>query len=435
MIICNGTVITNGSAGVIAEGAVVVQGGEIVAVGKMRDIIPAYLREKRLDARGGVIMPGFINAHSHIYSIFARGFAPNPSSDFTGQLKNLWWRVDGGIDEQDIRLAARYSFIQMIKNGVTTVFDHHAGYGGVDGSLIAMAQEAQNIGIRFSGCFEVSDRNGYEAMYAAVRENRNLFDYVRSDRRLAACFGLHASFTLSDATMDYIAKRAPQDCGYHVHVAEDRADERDCMFNHGKRVVHRLADYGILGEKTIAVHSVFADESELCRLAETDTFVVHNPQSNMGNGIGVADLSAMLNSGVTVGLGTDGYTYDMLESLKVTGMAQRLRTGSPSDFYGADMSMLMGANAELVRRHFGANVGVLEVGAAADIITLDYDAPTPINNDTAEGHIRFGLNGSLVRNTVAGGKLIYNDGVMQDIDTAQVAAQTAERATKLWARI
>ena len=171
----------------------------------------------------------------------------------------------------------------------TTVIDHHASPGTPDGSLDLIENAVRQAGIRASLCYEVSDRNG---MGGGIRENERFIKKVsKGDGQIAAMMGLHASFTLSDETLETcvgIARDAGVGC--HVHVAEDLADREDALQKYGMPTVQRLDKMGASGEKSLFIHCVHIDESEMDLIAATKTGVVHNPESNMNNAVGVTPL-------------------------------------------------------------------------------------------------------------------------------------------------
>jgi cytosine/adenosine deaminase-related metal-dependent hydrolase len=228
------------------------------------------------------------------------GIPGEPAANFVEILERLWWKVDRALSEEDILLSAQLPLIDCIRNGTTTVIDHHASPSMRDGSLDIIEQAVKQAGLRASLCYEVSDRN---IPRGGVEENRRFIKKVgKGDGQIAAMMGMHASFTLSDETIEEcvaIANEAGVGC--HIHVAEDAADRADALAKYGVPTVKRLQKLGVTGEKSIFVHCVHVDEAEMDILAETGTSVVHNPESNMNNAVGVTPLLTLLKKGVLVG--------------------------------------------------------------------------------------------------------------------------------------
>lgn len=238
IIIGNGTLVTHlPGQPLAADGAVAVDAGRIVDVGATADLRGRHPGHEFVDARGGVIMPGLVNLHHHFYSALARGMMvakPRVSANFLEILENLWWRLDRALTLEDVRLSAGLSLADSIKCGVTTIVDHHASFGAIEGSLDEIAAASRAAGVRIATCFEVSDRCGPEAARASIDENARFLGSLADseDGMLAGLFGLHASFTLSDATLA-ACKEAAGGAGFHVHVAEGRDDVDECLKNHG----------------------------------------------------------------------------------------------------------------------------------------------------------------------------------------------------------
>ena len=280
LLLGEGTVITrNPAQPMITRGAVVMDGKTIIAVGGYDELKAKYPDATVINAHGKLIMPAFINAHHHIYSALARGLAlPNYNpTNFNEILEGMWFYLDNNLNRNSVWASAVATYMACIENGVTTIFDHHASYGETAGSLSVIGDVAKEFGVRSCLCYEVSDRNGQEAMEAAVAENVRFGKTVKEaepeDIELAAMFGLHASFTLSPATLDYVRTQNTDGLGYHIHVAEGISDEEDSIVKYGKRVVNRLYDEGILGPTTITGHCIHIDADELSILKKTDTML------------------------------------------------------------------------------------------------------------------------------------------------------------------
>ncbi len=440
LLIGNGRLLKMGTGSqLIDNGCVATDGNTIVCVGETEALKAAYPDAKYLDAHGGVIMPGLINAHNHIYSAFARGMSVYGYSprDFRDILEGLWWNLDSHMNLEDVRLSALTNYVSCIMSGVTTVIDHHASYGCISDSLFTIAEAAEEIGVRTCLCYETSDRGGHAAFNAAVKENVDFIKHckLKDTDMLKAMYGMHASFTLSDASMVACMEHLPEDVGVHIHVAEGMTDVYDALAKYGRRVVNRLHDHGLLGPKTILGHCIHINTAEMEILRETDTMVVHNPESNMGNAVGCPPTMHMIHKGILTGLGTDGYTSDMFESMKVANCLHKHNLCDPTAAWTEVPQMLFKNNPVIGERLFGRTIGVLEPGAVADIIVVDYDPLTPMTSDNFSGHILFGMSGRDVTTTVINGVVKMKDRELIGIDKAAIMAKSREQAQALWNRI
>ncbi len=440
LLVGNGRLITNDERQPFLEnGCVAICDGLIASVGATAALQADFPGTKFIDARGRVIMPGLINAHTHLYSAFARGMVlkDDAPGNFSEILDRLWWRLDKALTLDDVYWSAMVGMVASIRNGVTTIFDHHASPGAVPGSLFRIADAARQIGVRSCLCYEVSDRDGAEVAGQGIEENRAFLEHCKDagDERLRGLFGMHASFTLSDETLSRCGEVAAElGAGFHVHTAEAASDAESCRREHGLSIVERWRDFGILGGRTLAVHCVHVDEREIGLLHESRTNVIHNPQSNMGNAVGCAPVLKMMRSGVRVGLGTDGYTPDMFESMKAANLLQKHSASDPRVAWAEPPQMLFRENTAIASECFGRPVGKLIAGAHADIILVNYDPPTPMNAVNLNGHIHFGFTGGAVETVLIGGRIVMDSRQLLDLDEQEVMAKSRGAAAEMWKR-
>jgi putative selenium metabolism protein SsnA len=448
MLITNGRVVTFGNPNRILEnGAVRLEGTRITDVGQTAQLTAAYPADEIVDARGQIIMPGNICAHTHFYGAFARGMAipGDPPRDFPEILEKLWWRLDRALLAEDVKYSALVCLVDAIKHGTTTLIDHHASPSAIDGSLDQIAGAVVEAGLRASLCYEVTDRNGEDGAQAGIEENVRFLRAVQEGGNplLAASFGLHASLTLSEDTLaDCAAAAQSLDTGFHIHAAEGIADQEDSLRRSGKRVVQRLGDAGILGPKSILVHCVHVDAWEMEMLRDTGTWVTHQPRSNMNNAVGVAPVEMMLRGGIPVGMGNDGFSNNMWAEWKAAYLVHKLWHADPRRANGYDiMEMAVANNAALARVFWpAAPLGELSPGAYADLILVDYHpfTPLPPPEDGGYGnlpwHILFGFEASAVTATMVAGKWLMRDRKLLTLDEATIAARAQEHAAAVWQR-
>ncbi len=441
-LIGNGILITrNRVKPLIFDGAVVIEADTIIDYGKTSKMREKYRDAQFTDVKNKLIMPGLLNTHMHIYSAFARGMILEDrkvSKNFPQVLENLWWRLDKTLNLEDVKYSAYATYIDSIKNGVTTVFDHHASQNNIEASLFTVKDVAADIGIRTSLCYEVTDRDGKAAAKKGIQENIDFIKYADKDETdmVKGMLGLHASFTVSDETLETcVSQMEGLDAGFHVHTAEGMDDLYDSLEKYNKRVVNRFHDMGILGHKTIAVHCIHINEAEMEILKETDTMVVHNPESNMGNAVGCAAILKLLEKGILLGLGTDGYATDMLESYKVANMLHKHNLCDPSVAWMESAQMLFDNNPAIVNRYFKKPLGIIDNGAYADIIVVDYDSLTPINRDNINGHLLFGTMGRQVVSTMINGQFVMKEREFTGIDEKEIFAKSRQVSKNFWKRI
>lgn len=432
---------------IISDGALYIEGGLIADLGPSGEMEGRYPQAEHLDAEGMLAMPGLICAHTHFYGAFARGMSlpGEPASNFTEILERLWWRLDRALALEDVRSSAQVCIVDAIRHGTTTLVDHHASQGHISGSLDEIAGVVDAAGVRACLCYEVTDRDGADAMREGIRENRRFIRLAQArqaegDHRIAGTFGLHASLTLSQDTLELCVEEARElGSGFHLHVAEDQSDVRDSLRRSGLRVVERLKKAGVLGPLTLAAHCVHVDRLETELLLDSGTMVVHNARSNMNNAVGTADLPWMLKIGIPVGLGNDGFSNNMFTEMSVAYLAHKQARGDPRTLPGDQVAkMVWDHNARIARNYFpalGPDFGKLAKGAPADLILLDYDPPTPLSPGNLPWHTIFGIDGTGVDTTIVAGRVLMRHRELISLDASAIMATARQRADRLWRRI
>lgn len=426
MIVANARILTFDAGNrVFDSGAVeVAEDGSIARVMKSA---PARSAGEVLDAGGRLLMPALINCHTHLYSTLARGIPlPGPPpANFPEILRKLWWRLDAALNEEDVYYSALVGLIDSAKCGVGTLIDHHSSPNACGGSLDRIEQAFRDVGLRGALCYEVSDRNGARRTAEAIRENVRFLERAR-DGMIGASFGLHAAFTLSDRTLRAcVEANQSLGAGFHIHVAEDACD---------RAAVRRLDKLGVLDERTVAAHCLHLTAAGMQTLARRGVNAIHNPQSNCNNAVGAARLPELFRRGVTVGLGSDGYSPRIWDEFKTALHVQRLRTGDPRAAYAEAYAAAFCNNRAIVKKVWGMDVGRIDKGARADFILLDYFPPTPLRPDNICGHLLFGISHAPVDSLIVNGRPVVRNRQCVTIDERAVAEKAAARARSLWRR-
>ena len=486
VLITGGTVITSyGDPEVIPGGAVAIRDGRIVAVGAEHEVRAALAgataadtataddtatgraacdgagaESRTLDARGGLILPGLVNLHHHFYSALARGLDPGtPMRDFAEVLDRLWWRLDRALDPETVRLSAELSLADGVRAGCTTVFDHHASPSCIPGILDVIAAAAIEIGVDAVLCYEVTDRNGAEGARAGIEENLRFLEWCAgrsggrgkggdagpgesgedapgemAGPRLAGVFGLHASFTLRDETLEEVARRRPDGAGCHIHVAEDPVDVAASREAFGAGPVERLRELGLLDDRALLAHGIHLSADEYAVVGESGATVIHNPESNANNGVGRLDVVDAAGQGCAIGLGTDGMSSSMLRALRAAFLAHRAGSADPSSGFEV-LPGLLHRNALVARRFLDEPLlGEIAPGAPADVIAVDSPPRTPLDAGNAFAQLVYGVSESAVRHTVAGGRVLMRDFELTTIDERAIAERARAAAPALWGR-
>jgi putative selenium metabolism protein SsnA len=425
MILSNARILTFDPAQrVIDCGAVEIRADG--TIGKVSNR-PAPRGKNVIDVEGKLLMPALINCHTHLYSTLARGipFTGSAPRNFPDILKKLWWRLDRALNPRDIYYSALVGLIDSARCGVGTLVDHHSSPNACAGSLDIIAQAFHEVGLRGALCYETSDRNSAKA---GIAENIRFIEHARklNDGLLSASFGLHAAFTLSDRTLrQCVEANQSLGAGFHVHVAEDRSDAG---------AVRRLCHAGILDERSIAAHCIHVTAGEMNSLARRGVNVVHNPQSNCNNAVGIQKLLELNRRGVLVGLGSDGYSPRMWDEFKTAFHLQKLRARDPRVAYPEAYAAAFLNNREIVKKARGLDLGRIESGAQADLVLIDYIPPTPLHAGNLFGHLLFGISNAPIDSLIVNGKHVMRNGRIVTVDERAIRRKASVQARKLWQR-
>ena len=386
--------------------------------------------EEEVDLSGRLILPGQVNAHTHLYSTFARGW-PGPTPPprkFLEILESVWWRLDRALDEESIHLSALVGGIEAALSGTTVLLDHHSSPSFIHGSLDLLRRALEEVGVRSVLCYEVTDRNGLADRDRGIEENLG-FQKAHRTGLTRGMMGAHASFTLSDESLERLSDAVRRSgTSLHLHAAEDRADVEDCRKRHFLSIPERLIRHDLIISRTILAHGVHLSPADIENVHAHGGWIVHNPRSNMNNSVGHAP-SAALKRGA---LGTDGLGHDLFAEahaayLKMRDTGHR-RAAEP-------VVRLLAGGHRLAAALFGLPFGKLDVGGPADLVVLDYPTPTPIETASLAGHLLFGMDRSHVESVLVAGRWIVRDGVVTGVDVEAAYARARQAARALWQRI
>jgi cytosine/adenosine deaminase-related metal-dependent hydrolase len=373
-----------------------------------------------IDCKGKYVTKSFGCGHHHVYSALSRGMgAPQKQPrNFYEILKYVWWTLDKCLDKDSIEASALATAIASAKNGVTFVIDHHASPFAVDGSLEIIAKAFEKVGVSHLLCYEISDRDGYDIAEKGLSETEN---YLKNNQGLV---GLHASFTISDNTLESAVKLSEKyKSGIHIHVAEDKYDEEYCLKNYNQRVIERLNDAGVLNfSKTILGHCLHLDEKEKGLIKNSNAWVVQNSESNLNNNVGYFNSRGLNNN---IMLGTDGMHSDMLRSAKA---AFYVGQGFDAIDYPGFYKRFRNVHQYLSSSNFSGD-------GENNLVVLDYDTPTEFNSSNFLGHFLFGIESKHVQHVISQGRVIVKDRNVTTVNEAEILEFTKEQGKKLWGKM
>jgi len=426
LIVSHGIVVTmNASRDIIHDGAIAVKGDSIVAVGKAEEIESSYSAATSLNAHGTLVLPGFINGHTHVPMTLFRGLHDDVT--LTDWLYKYIFPAEAkNVNEEFVRWGTRLAAAEQIRAGVTTFADM---YYFED----AIAEETKAAGMRgvlgetFID-FPAPDNKSEAAMLAYTE---NFLKHWQGDPLIQAAPAPHSIYTCSKKTLQDAAALARK---YHapilIHVAEMKKEWEDSEKNHGMSPVAYLNSIGVLGPDVVAAHCIFVDAADQKMLAEKNVGCVHNPSSNMMIASGVSPVPDMRAAGVAVGLGTDGPAgsnndLDLMEEIDLAAKLAKITKMNPLALNAksvVEMATIDGARA----LHMEKSIGSLEGGKKADLILISLNEPNAVPMYDIYAQIAYSLKGSDVQTVVIGGRVVMQDHRLLTVDEEKVLEKARE---------
>ncbi len=410
-----------------------VVGGTVDAVGSHDELRAAYPDDGIVVGAGQVLLPGFVNAHVHLYGVLAHGIPVDEAPDgFWSFLDGYWWpKVEDALDRDMIAAAADWVCAEMLRSGTTTFYDILEAPNALPDALLAEKEVVENRGIRGVLSFEATERAGADIAELGLVENVKLIEACQNSKLVSGMMCYHTTFTCS---ADYIRRAFELAAEHHVlthaHCNEGIHEPQWCEENLGMRTLEFYADLGVAGPQFMASQCVQLSDREREIIAETGVRVTHMPLSNCEVGGGIAPVPELLDAGVTVGLGSDGYINDFYEVMRGAFMLHKARLLDPGTMPAATvlgMATEGGAQALGLER-----VGRLEPGWSADLQLVDAAFPTPATRHNLVDQLVLWRNQSHVRDVMVAGDWRVRSGDVLEADLDMLRARTHEQARRLW---
>jgi cytosine/adenosine deaminase-related metal-dependent hydrolase len=419
----------------LAGGAVRVEGPVVTDVGTRAELVARYPGDDVVG--GGVLLPGFVNAHTHLYGVLAHGIPQTvPVTDFWSFLADYWWpRVEDALDPEMIVTATEWAVAEMLRTGTTTFYDILEAPNALPGVLVAQAEVVERLGARAILSFEATERAGEATAAAGLAENVAMIGHGRSRPsrlvRGAMCF--HTTFTCSEGYVRRAVElAAAHDVFCHAHVNEGTHEAEAALERYGRRTLEVYDGWGVLSDRFLASQCVQLSGPERALLAERGVRVSHMPLANCEVGGGIAPVPEMLAEGVTVALGSDGYLNDMFQVMRGAFLIHKGRLCDPQTMPAHtvfEMATAGGARA----LGLGEQVGRLRVGAQADLQLVDLGVPTPPTAHNLYDQLVLWRSGSDVTDVMVAGSWRVRGGEVDGVDLGRLRARVREQAERLWA--
>ncbi|MEM2009762.1 MAG: amidohydrolase family protein [Thermosphaera sp.] len=442
ILISNGLIVTmDKERRIIDNGFIAISGGRILDIG-IGDGQNKYIAEEHIDAKKHVVMPGLMCAHTHFYGLLLTG-SPwfsriDPPTDFQQNLQRIWWALDVLLSHEDAYASALMGAIEFVKTGVTFFFDNISAPNSIHGVLDYIEKAVNEVGIRGYLSFEATQRRKIEEGIEGLKENERfiLKNNLDESKKVKGAIYLHASFTVSN---DLFIKAREMADKYNallaIHAEEGLVDVYHNIERYGLRPIERMYKLGFLKDDVILVHAVNTTEDELDLVKKTGAHVAHNPLSNMLNAVGVAKIPEMIERGINVGIGNDGYIFDQFENIRATYLLHKLWKRDPRIM--SPMQVIEMATVNVARMfRVDSQLGSLEKGKKADIVLIKPELPsTPVNSQTVYGHLVNSVNSRDVKSVIVDGKLVMKNRVLLNVDEEKSIEYVHKVVERLWDRL
>ena len=426
LIISGGTVVTmDATRAIYDDGAVVVKGDTIIAVGPRRELEARYLAPQTIDAKGKLVLPGFINGHTHVPMTLFRGIHDDVTlNDWL--YKYIFPAEKKNVNEEFVRWGTRLAAAEQIRAGVTTFADM---YYFED----AVAEETKAAGMRgvvgetFID-FPAPDNKTEPEMLSYTEK---FLKKWQGDPLIHAAVAPHSIYTCSQKTLQDAAALARK---YHapilIHVGEMKKEWDDSQQQHGMSPVQYLDKIGVLGPDVVAAHCIFVDEADRKTLAQRQASCAHNPSSNMMLASGVSPVAELRSAGVAVGLGTDGPAgsnndLDLMEEMDLAAKLAKITKMDPLAMNAkavVEMATIEGAKA----LHMEKEIGSLEPGKKADLILIGLDEPNAVPMYDIYAQLAYALKASDVETVIIGGRVVMRDRKLLTVNEGEATAKACE---------
>ncbi|HIE24323.1 MAG TPA: amidohydrolase [Candidatus Korarchaeota archaeon] len=417
ILIRNGFILLMDEKGsVLKKGAIAIDQGKIISVGKDDEICKEFSGDVEIDASNHIVIPGLINTHTHLAMTLFRGVMDGVSGpDWLDRA----WSIESNLTYEDVYHGSLLGCLEMIKSGTTCFADHYF-------FMSAVVEAVERSGLRASLAQAVIEEGGPENIDASLDSSINFAKQYNeaANGRITCMLGPHSAYTCKPELLKEVREVADETgFGIHIHLSESRSELKRIKDKYGTTPIRLLHQIGLLYPKLLAAHVVFAEEEELKLLKNGDVKVNHNPVCKMKGGHGASPVAKMLRMGINVSIGTDGVgsnnNLDLLEQMKFAAVLQPLVERNPRAITAWDvlrMATINGARALGLEKEIGS----IEVGKKADIVLIRARVPhlTPLHN--IPSLLVYSANGGDVDTVIVDGRVLMRERKVMTLDEFQI---------------
>ncbi|MDA3885321.1 MAG: amidohydrolase family protein [Candidatus Delongbacteria bacterium] len=435
-IIYNANILTFGDKPQnIRKGALYIGRGTILDFGEEKDILSKHSSvEEKFDAQGKLVMPGYIDMHNHLYSSFFQNVplktkGINKHSDF---MNKFWWELTGKLSSDGIYYSAVKGIINSIKAGVTTIFNLHSSPNCIDDSLYDLSEAFEELSMRGVLAYEISNRTSKEDAEKMLKANAAFAQENKNNPLVSGMIGIYNANEVSDDILRTISKFTDKnDIGVMIHLSESEEEEEWSVAKHKKYCIDRLFDIGLLNEKTLLATANYLDETDIDIIKKSGAGVVLTPSSTAYKGFDMAPLGALFENKIPIGLGSDGIYPSIAGE---AAFAYKMIRKDQKEFNSGNKDIgeiVTSSSYKLANKFVSKSIGEIKLGAAADIIMVDYLPEHEITKDNLNTQLLFGIIPSRVSTSIINGNIVMKNFEMVGIDEHELNAKYLEFASEL----
>ena len=419
-------VLLDGTGTVLPGAFVAVEGDKITSVGQER---PQGAFDREIDGKGNVLMPGFVNAHTHVPMTAMRGYGDG--NNLQDWLEKFIFPTEARWDDRAVACCTDLGLAEMIASGVTTIADMYMRTGVIAGRVAACGI---NANLSCGGVFFGTDFDPETVHDCAAQRELTEQWHGYNNGQILVDASIHGEYTSSAPLWEWMANYAKEKgLGMHVHISETRTEHEACKARHGGLTPIQVLDrHGVWDGRAIAAHCVWTTPEDWTIMAEKGISAIHNPMSNLKLGSGIAPVAALRKAGVNVALGTDGVSSnnctDLFGDLKIAAILQNGANCDPLALLPGEALEMATANGG---KALGRKTGRIQAGYDADLILVDFNALNLTPCHDVISNLVYAAHGSNVTMNMARGKVIYENGEFLTIDIDRVKREVQEYALPL----
>jgi len=423
----------------IRNGAVYIGRGTILDFGPEKDMLERYSDEKnKIDAKGRIVMPGFVDFHNHLYS----GFFPNiptgmsSGSDYKTYMDKYWWELAGKLSSDGIYYSAVKGIINSIKSGVTTIFNLHSSPSCIDDSLIDIAEAFEELSMRGVIGYEISNRNGEEEADRMFKINSEFVEEYKNNPLVTGMMGLYNANEASDHLLRNVVRFTDRNsAGTVIHLSETDDEDEISVRNFDKKYcIDRLYDIGLLNSKTILASTNYIDETDLEIIKESKSGIVLTPSSAYYKGLDFAPIEEIVAHNIPMGFGSDGIYHSIMSEASFAHKILRQKVKGFNSGNTEISEILSKSSFRLANNFVSKSIGEIKLGAAADLIFVDYLPEHEITQENLHTNLIFGILQSRVAGSIINGNIVMKDFELSGIDEFELNKKFIEYAKELKAK-